>query len=237
MPNPTDRIIIPLDVPTHDAALTLIDSIPTATYWKIGLQLFVNSGPQLITALKTRHKKIFLDLKFHDIPNTVAQACAAATQYEVDLLTIHAANGSLTLKTALKATQTAAQTQNKRPPNIIAVTLLTSISPETLKTELHIPISVADYTQQMAQMAKTSGLAGAVCSPQEAATLRATCGPDFLLICPGVRPTWSAQNDQSRTMTPKAAIDAGADYLVIGRPITSAPDPATAFARICEELS
>jgi orotidine-5'-phosphate decarboxylase len=235
--NPTDRIIIPLDVPTLDQALTLIDQLPQATHWKIGLQLFVTSGPTLITALKTRHKKIFLDLKFHDIPNTVANACAAATQYEIDLLTIHAANGSTALKAAQKASLEAAQTQGLKPPNIIAVTLLTSIPPETLKTELHIPTSVADYTQQMALMAKTSGLAGAVCSPQEAATLRTTCGKDFLLICPGVRPTWSAQNDQSRTMTPKAAIDAGADYLVIGRPITSAPDPATAFARICEEIA
>jgi orotidine-5'-phosphate decarboxylase len=237
MPNPTDRIIIPLDVPTQQQALALIDSIPTATHWKIGLQLFVNSGPQLITALKTRHKKIFLDLKFHDIPNTVANACAACVQYEIDLLTVHAANGSVALKAAQKASIEAAQAQGLTPPNIIAVTLLTSIPPETLKTELHIPISVPDYTQQMAQMAKTSGLAGVVCSPQEAAEIRATCGKNFLLICPGVRPTWSDQNDQNRTMTPKAAIAAGADYLVIGRPITSAPDPAAAFARICEEIA
>lgn len=236
MPNPADRIIIPLDVPSQAAALSLIDRLPEATFWKVGLELFVNSGPSLLKELKARQKKIFLDLKFHDIPNTVAQACAAAAQYEVDLLTVHAANGSAGLKAAQSAAQAAAQAQNLTPPKIIAVTLLTSISSETLSAELHSPLSVPDYTQAMARLAKTSGLAGAVCSPQEAAALKAACGDDFLLVCPGVRPTWADRNDQSRTMTPKEAIATGADYLVIGRPITSAPDPGAAFTRICEEL-
>jgi orotidine-5'-phosphate decarboxylase len=230
------RIIVPLDVPSQEAALKLIDRLPDVTYWKVGLELFVSSGDSLITELKSRQKKIFLDLKFHDIPNTVEGACAAAARLGVDLLTVHATNGSAGLKAAQKATLESATAAHLPPPKIIAVTLLTSIDARTLAFDLKVPIELPEYALEMALLAQSSGLAGAVCSPQEADQLKATCGNDFLLVCPGVRPTWSDKGDQKRVMTPQQAIKAGADYLVIGRPITAAPDPAAAFRRICEEL-
>lgn len=232
-----DRIIVPLDVPTEAAAIDLIDRLPEVTFWKVGLELFVSTGPTLLQELKQRHKKIFLDLKFHDIPNTVAGACAAAARYGVDLLTVHATNGQACLTQAQAAAQASAEAAGVQPPQIIAVTLLTSISARTLALELKVPIELPEFALDMALLAKESGLAGAVCSPQEAAQLRQTCGSDFTLVCPGVRPTWSATGDQQRVMTPAQALQAGADYLVIGRPITAAEDPTIAFARIVEEMA
>lgn len=232
----SDRIIVPLDVPTEAAAIALVDRLPEVTFWKVGLELFVSTGANILKLLKERDKKIFLDLKFHDIPNTVAGACAAAARYEVDLLTVHATNGKAGLAAAQAAAQASAAAAGVQPPNIIAVTVLTSISPRTLALELKVPIELPEFALEMALLAKDSGLAGAVCSPQEAADLRRVCGEDFLLVCPGVRPSWSATGDQQRVMTPAQAIAAGASYLVIGRPITAADDPAAAFARIIEEI-
>jgi orotidine-5'-phosphate decarboxylase len=231
----SDRIIVPLDVPTEAAALELIDRLPDVTFWKVGLELFVATGASLLDTLKQKDKKIFLDLKFHDIPNTVAGACAAAARYGVDLLTIHAVNGAIGLQRAQEASQAAAAIAGVAPPNIIAVTLLTSISETILAQELHSKIGVPDYTIAMAKLAQNNGLSGIVCSPQEARSLRSACGEDFLLICPGVRPVGSDQDDQQRTMTPKDAFSAGASYLVIGRPITAAADPAAAFAQIVRD--
>jgi orotidine-5'-phosphate decarboxylase len=231
-----ERIIVPLDVPTIAAAIDLIDRLPQVVFWKVGLELFVSSGPAILQTLKQRDKRIFLDLKLHDIPNTVAGAAAAAAQYGVDLLTVHATNGSAGLTQAQTAATQAAIGLGLTPPQIIAVTVLTSIGATTLADELKVAIGLPEYALHLAQLARDSGLAGAVCSPQEAAALRATCGPDFLLVCPGVRPTWAAIGDQQRVMTPAEAIAAGADYLVIGRPITAAPDPVVAFDRIVREL-
>ncbi len=235
--NPADRIIVPLDVPNEAAAVALIDRLPEVQFWKVGLELFVASGASVLQTLKQRDKKIFLDLKFHDIPNTVAGACASAARYGIDLLTIHAVNGSIGLQRAQEAATAAAESAGVKPPNIIAVTLLTSISPAILADELHIPTPVPDFTRAMATLAKTSGLAGAVCSPQEAQDLRQACGEAFLLVCPGVRPAGTDRGDQQRIMTPKDAIAAGASYLVIGRPITAAIDPNAMFDRILTEIS
>jgi orotidine-5'-phosphate decarboxylase len=234
---PIDRIIVPLDVSTEAAALELIDRLPDVTFWKVGLELFVATGERLLHTLKRKDKKIFLDLKFHDIPNTVAGACTSAARYGVDLLTVHAVNGSIGLRLAQDAAQDAAAIAGLMPPNIIAVTLLTSISETILTQELHSTLNVADYTVAMAKLAQHSGLSGIVCSPQEAKNLRSVCGEDFLLICPGVRPVGSDKGDQQRTMTQKDAIEAGANYLVIGRPITAAHDPAAAFEKIVNDLS
>jgi orotidine-5'-phosphate decarboxylase len=235
--DPADRIIVPLDVPTEAAAMDLLDRLPEVRFWKVGLELFVATGASLLQTLKQRDKQIFLDLKFHDIPNTVAGACASAARYGVDLLTVHAVNGSIALARAQEAAATAAATAGVQPPKIIAVTLLTSISPDQLAGELQVPTPVPDFTRSMAKLAKTSGLAGAVCSPQEAQDLRQACGSNFILVCPGVRPAGSAVGDQQRVMTPKAAIAAGASYLVIGRPITAATDPQAMFNQILNEIS
>jgi orotidine-5'-phosphate decarboxylase len=229
----TDRIIVPLDVPDTAQAIELLDKLPDVTFWKVGLELFVGSGHEVIRILQERQKKIFLDLKFHDIPNTVVGACRAAAKYNVDLLTVHAAAG----RPALQAAVTALAATTERPPALIAVTLLTSLNSRELAFDLHIPVELPEYTLNMSLMAKECGCQGAVCSPQEVGALRRVCGQDFLLVCPGVRPEWAASADQRRTMTPVQAITAGADYLVIGRPITAAVDPGAAWEKICEELA
>lgn len=235
--SPTDRIIVPLDVPSEEAAIALVDRLPDVSFWKVGLELFVSTGGTILTLLKQRQKRIFLDLKFHDIPNTMAGACRAAGRYGVDLLTVHATAGREALLASQEAAIAGATEAGVAPPNVIAVTVLTSLSPRALAIDLKVSLELSDYALQMALMAQECGLAGAVCSPQEADQLRRVCGDDFLRVCPGVRPAGSAAGDQQRSLTPTQAIKAGASYLVIGRPITAAPDPAAAFAQICDELS
>lgn len=233
----SDRIIVPLDVPTQEQAIALLDQLPTVTFWKVGLELFVSTGPALLTELKARQKRIFLDLKFHDIPNTVAGACRSAARYGVDLITVHATAGKDALKAAQAAAEAGASECGHPVPNLLAITVLTSLSARSLAFDLKVPLELPEYALQMALLAQESGIPGAVCSPQEVAQLRQVCGKDFLLVCPGVRPTWAEKGDQSRVMTPKDALEAGASYLVIGRPITAAADPSAAFERICEEIS
>lgn len=235
MGGPEERIIVPLDVGTELEAIALMDRLPQVQFWKVGLELFVSVGPKILEELRGRGKRIFLDLKFHDIPNTMGGACGAAAVYGVDLLTVHGTAG----KAALLAAQDAARNavvQKAGGPKLLAVTVLTSLSGRSLALELKIPLEVSDYALQLALMAQECGLAGAVCSPQEVRQLRMVCQPGFLLVCPGVRPDWAERGDQQRTLTPLAAIQAGADYLVIGRPITGAADPGEAFRRICEEM-
>jgi orotidine-5'-phosphate decarboxylase len=231
-----DRIIVPLDVSSEVEAIALISALPKVTFWKVGLELFVSTGGTILQTLKEQEKQIFLDLKFHDIPNTVAGACRSAARYGVDLLTIHATAGRPALKAAREALQQGAEDAGQLLPRLIAITLLTSLTSRELAFDLKIPIELPEYTLQMALLAKESGLDGAVCSPQEVEQLRQVCGSDFLLVCPGVRPTWSEVGDQRRAMTPAAALRTGADYLVIGRPITASDDPPAAFDRICQEL-
>ncbi|NBO36774.1 orotidine-5'-phosphate decarboxylase, partial [bacterium] len=204
----------PLDVPDLDSAIALINRLPQVTFWKVGLELFTSTGPKILDILKSQEKRIFLDLKFHDIPNTVAGACRAAAGYGVDLLTIHATCGSDALKAAGEAVEIGAEKAGKKPPQLIAITLLTSISPRQLAFDLKIPLELPEFALEMALLAEKSGLNGAVCSPQEVQQLRETCKNDFLLVCPGVRPTWSDKGDQKRSLTPSQAITAGADYLV-----------------------
>jgi orotidine-5'-phosphate decarboxylase len=228
----TDRIIVPLDVPDTQRAMELVDRLPGVGFWKVGLELFVNSGAEVIKLLHERKKRIFLDLKFHDIPNTVAGACRSAASLDIDFLTVHAANGRIGLNAAVDAVA-----HTEKSPSIVAVTLLTSFNSREVAFDLHIPLEMQDYALQMAMMAKESGCQGAVCSPQEVAALRRACGQDFLLICPGVRPQWSTSGDQRRTMTPYQALQAGADYLVIGRPITAAVDIVAAWEKIAEEMA
>lgn len=232
-----DRIIVPLDVADAAAAYALVNSLPAVTFWKVGLELFVSSGPAVLKFLKEQGKQVFLDLKFHDIPNTMAGACRVAGQYGVNLITVHAAAGPAALAAAASAAQSGAEAANQAQPKLVAVTVLTSISSRSLAFDLKIPLELPDYALQMALMAQQNGLAGSVCSPQEADLIRRCCGQDWILICPGIRPNWAQKADQHRIMTPQAALKAGADYLVIGRPITQADNPADAFQRICDELS
>ncbi|MBD2302396.1 MULTISPECIES: orotidine-5'-phosphate decarboxylase [Nostocales] len=232
-----DKIIVALDVPDLEGAIALIDKLESVSFWKVGLELFTSTGPSILEILKSRQKRIFLDLKFHDIPNTVAGACRSAARYGVDLLTIHATAGKDALKAATEAAQTGATQAGVQPPKLIAITLLTSISARQLAFDLKIPLELPEFALEMALMAQESGLDGAVCSPQEVAQLRQTCGDEFLFVCPGVRPSWADKGDQKRSLTPSQALQAGANYLVIGRPITAAPDPELAWKRISEELN
>jgi orotidine-5'-phosphate decarboxylase len=226
------RVIVPLDVPSLEEAIVLLDKLPQVSFWKVGLELFVSAGPQILDILKQRGKRIFLDLKFHDIPNTVAGACRAASRYEVDLLTLHGTAGRKALEAAAQAVAS-----SPNPPKLLAITVLTSLNARELAFDLKIPLELPEYALQMALLAKESGLDGAVCSPQEVSQLRTLVGNDFLFVCPGVRPSWAETGDQKRVMTPAKALEAGANYLVIGRPITAADNPAAAWDKICEELA
>jgi len=225
-----DNIIVPLDVSTLDDAISLLDRLPEVSFWKVGLELFVSTGAAILQTLKEREKRIFLDLKLHDIPNTVAGAARAAKRYEVDFLTIHATAG----RKAMEAAVAAVAGSNTK---LLAITLLTSLNSRELAFDLKIPLELPEYALHMALLAQESGFPGAVCSPKEVEQLRQICGDDFCFVCPGVRPTWAEVGDQRRVMTPKQALDAGADYLVIGRPIAAASDPAAVWQRICAELS
>lgn len=232
-----DKIIVALDVGDEESAIALIDRLESVTFWKVGLELFTSAGPRILQVLKSRQKRVFLDLKFHDIPNTVAGACRGAARYGVDLMTIHATSGQDALKAAKEAVEEGAAQAGVKPSKLIAVTVLTSISSVQLAMDLKVPVELPEYALNMALMAQEAGLDGAVCSPQEVTQLRQTCGEDFVLVCPGVRPTWAAQKDQKRSLTPAQAIQAGADYLVIGRPITAADEPELAWQRISQELA
>lgn len=227
--DPQAKIIVALDVPSAGEAINLCDRLPQVSFWKVGLELFIADGSTILRELKARHKKIFLDLKLHDIPNTVASACRVATKYGADFLTIHASGG----KAMMQAAQAEVQGSSTQ---LLAVSLLTSISAPELASDLKVSIEIPEYVSQMVLNAQASGLTGAVCSPHEVAKLRSLLGDDFCFVTPGVRPAGAAVGDQSRVMTPKAAIASGANYLVIGRPITAAPDPVLAWEKICQEL-
>lgn len=231
-----NKIIVPLDVPTEKEAIALVEKLPEINWWKVGLELFISCGPSILTELKKREKRIFLDLKLHDIPNTMAGACRVAGSYGVDLITVHATAGREALKAARTAAEKSAAAADKPAPKLIAVTLLTSLTSRDLAFDLKVPIELPEYVLNMALLAEESGIGGAVCSPREVVELRRVCRDDFLLVCPGVRPSWASSGDQKRSLTPAKAIKAGADYLVIGRPITQAQDPGAALARICQEI-
>ncbi|XTZ20288.1 MAG: orotidine-5'-phosphate decarboxylase [cyanobacterium endosymbiont of Rhopalodia fuxianensis] len=226
-----NQVIVPLDVPNLTEAITLLDKLPQVSFWKVGLELFTATGPNILTILKERKKRIFLDLKFHDIPNTIAGACRSASEYGVDFLTLHTTAGQTALQAATKAISNTASR-----PQLLAITLLTSLNSRELAFDLKVSLDLPKYILQMAIFAQKFGANGAVCSPREVSQLRQICGDDFLLVCPGIRPSWFDNGDQRRVMTPSEAMKAGADYLVIGRPITMANDPIAAWEKICEEL-
>jgi orotidine-5'-phosphate decarboxylase len=204
---------------------------------KLGLEFFSANGARGVQQVqKASGLPIFLDLKFHDIPNTVAGAVRAACQLGVSILTLHAAGGRAMMEAAAKAATEAAYEFPIPRPTIIAVTVLTSMDDADLAA-VGVQSAVGDQVRRLAELAKVSGLDGIVCSPLEVEMLRADLGPGFKLVTPGVRPLWAAANDQKRFMSPADALKAGADYLVIGRPITAAPDPAAAATRIAAEIA
>tara|TARA_R110002050_G_scaffold268113_1_gene409969 strand:+ start:17851 stop:18558 length:708 start_codon:yes stop_codon:yes gene_type:complete len=226
------KIIVALDYPTADAALALAKQLdPARCKLKIGKELFTRSGPATVETLVKQGFDIFLDLKYHDIPNTVAKACSAAADLGVWMMNVHTLGGSAMMTAARKAIGNHADR-----PLLIGVTLLTSMDQATFD-EIGLQSSITDTVLRLAKLADRNGLDGVVCSAQEATKLRAQHGNNFQLITPGIRPANSAQGDQHRTMTPAQAITAGSSYLVIGRPITAAEDPMAALAAIELSLS
>ena len=216
-----------LDVPDQDAALRLVERLgPAVAFYKIGLQLFTRSGPGVVEAVKGTGAKVFLDLKFHDIPNTVRHSVESACALGVDLLTIHLSGGGAMIRAAAQGAQGA---------TVLGVTVLTSSNRETLR-EVGVEARVEDQVLRLARLAAENGVTGIVASPQEVSLLRQVFGSGLTIVTPGVRPEWAEANDQQRTMAPKAAMKAGADYLVIGRPITGQANPREAAERILAEL-
>ena len=227
-----ERVLVALDVPTAASALTLADRLRGAVAgFKIGSQLFTAAGPSVVRALVDRGDRVFLDLKFHDIPNTVAQACAAATRLGVWMLNVHAAGGRAMLVAARESVDATAAETGKAKPLLIAVTVLTSLGDQDL-AELGIAETAPRQALRLARLAADVGLDGVVCSAVEAPVLRSALGRRFVLVTPGIRPAGSARDDQTRIITPEAAIANGSDYLVIGRPITQASDPVAALSAI-----
>lgn len=236
MAKPDPKVVVALDFANPMRALALADRLdPAACALKVGKEMFVVAGPEPVRWMVTRGFKVFLDLKFHDIPNTVAQACAAATRLGVWMLNVHAAGGPAMLDAARRAVDGAAAAQGSARPLLIAVTVLTSLTDADLAAA-GIAEPAPQQALRLARLAQKHGLDGVVCSAVEAPALRSATGPGFKLVTPGIRPAGSAQDDQARIVTPAAAIANGADYLVIGRPITAAADPVAALASINETL-
>jgi orotidine-5'-phosphate decarboxylase len=227
------KIIVALDYPIADSALALADKLePGLCRLKIGKELFTAAGPALVEELIHRGFEIFLDLKYHDIPNTTAQACKAAASLGVWMVNVHALGGRKMLEAAREAIESKSSSHR---PKLVAVTMLTSMAQQDL-AEICINARLADVVLQLATLARDSGLDGVVCSAQETGMLRKNCGNEFCLVTPGIRPAHSNPNDQSRVVSPKAAIQAGSSYLVIGRPITQAADPLQALLEINREI-
>lgn len=225
------RVIVALDYAEAKAALTLVERLdPALCRLKVGKELFTVAGPGLVEALVQRGFAVFLDLKYHDIPNTVANACRAAAALGVWMVNVHALGGRAMLAAAREALM-----REKLPPRLVAVTVLTSMTASDLD-ELGISGSPLEAVVRLAKIARSCGLDGVVCSAQEAAVLRRECGSAFCLVTPGIRPAQAGRDDQQRVTTPRAAIDSGADYLVIGRPISQAGDPLTALEAINREI-
>lgn len=224
-----ERIFLALDVPGADEARSLIEHLgDKAVSYKIGLQLFCAAGPDFVRELADSGKNVFLDLKFHDIPNTVSGAVKAAASLGARMINLHCSGGSEMLKAARNALKGNGQTA------LLGVTVLTSLDDENLK-ELGMAYSTEGQVMLLARLAKEAGLDGVVCSPKEIELLRNEFGDDFLLVTPGIRPAWSETGDQKRVTTPVQALQAGASAIVIGRPVTAAADPATAMSRLLDE--
>lgn len=230
-------ILVALDVESAAKALALADALRGSVGgFKIGKQLFTAAGPAMVRELTERGDRVFLDLKFHDIPNTVAGAVHSAVATGAWMVNVHASGGSAMMRAAADAARQAAEKSGTPRPLVIAVTVLTSMDNETL-AEIGVARPMLDQVVHLATLAKASGLDGVVASPQEVRAIRAACGSDFEIVTPGIRPAdQQGKDDQARTLTPAQAIAAGSSYLVIGRPITAAPDPRQAADAIVATL-
>ena len=224
-------IVVALDYPTQKQALAMAKQLnPSQCRVKVGKELFTSAGPQVVESLHNLGFEVFLDLKFHDIPNTCAKACAAAAELGVWMVNVHASGGRRMMEAARNEIEKA-----KHKPLLIGVTVLTSMEQSDL-AELGLNISPIEQVERLAKLTQSSGLDGVVCSAKEVGLIREVCGPNFLTVTPGIRPAGAEQGDQRRVLTPAQAKEAGVHYMVVGRPITQAADPALACTKIIQEL-
>lgn len=230
------RLIAALDFPTVEAAKKAVEEIGDAVaYYKVGMELYYAAGNDMIRFLKEHNKKVFLDLKLQDIPNTVASALKVEARLGVDMINVHAVGGKKMMEAAAKAVKETAEELGVERPKLIAVTILTSMDEEQF-ADLNYKNTIPEQVVALAKLAKAAGLDGVVASPKEAAAIREACGPDFLIVTPGVRPAGSALDDQSRVTTPAQAFANGSTHIVVGRPIMKAEDRKQAAEAIVEEI-
>ena len=234
--HPADRIIVALDGMAPDQALAFAAQVEGLRWVKVGLELFVQAGPEVVGQLREQGLRVFLDLKFHDIPATMAGACRRAAALGAELITVHTCAGSEALKASQAASLDGAHSAGLATPTLLAVTVLTSWEQQRMQRELALSQSIVERVSALALLSSTAGIGGCVCSPLEAAALRSQLPGPFALVTPGIRSKGAAVGDQARVMGPAEAIAAGATQLVIGRPITRAADPSAAFSACCGEL-
>lgn len=231
-----DRLIVALDVSTMDAMKSIVSSLgDSVSFYKVGMELFYAEGDQTIRYLQDQGKHVFLDLKLHDIPNTVAHGVSSLTRLGANLITIHGQGGPIMMKAAAQAARESAEQLGIERPKLLAITVLTSFDDEAW-TSIGGQLPISDQVIRLAKLAKESGMDGVVCSALEAKMIREACGPNFLIVTPGIRPSFAATNDQKRIATPASALADGASRLVIGRPITQAANPQEAVRLIIEEM-
>lgn len=236
--NQNDKLILALDVAELDYAVDIVDKLGSyIDIFKVGLELYSLAGPSIISEIHKRGKKVFLDLKFHDIPTTVAKSGIALARQGIFMFNVHASGGLDMMKKCRDEVVNVCLKENLIRPCIIGVTVLTSMSQDVLKAEIGIQHSLNTHVRHLAGMALKAGLDGVVASGREARMIKGHCGNKFTVVTPGIRPSWAPVDDQSRTMTPKEALRAGADYLVIGRAILNQSDPARAIELIQQEIS
>lgn len=237
MPSFKNPLIIALDVDTFEEAAVLVDMLgPYAGGFKVGMQLYYGAGPEAVRRLREKQVPIFLDLKLHDIPNTVSGAARALTRLGASMLNVHAAGGRAMMSAAAEAARDEAAKRGENCPLVVAVTVLTSIDQVVFNNEMGISGAIQDRVAAWALLAREAGLDGVVASPWEIEAVRRACGHDFTIVTPGVRPGGAAAGDQKRAMPPGEAVRLGATYLVVGRPVTAVPDPVGAAEAILREI-
>lgn len=231
-----DKLIVALDLNSEDKAVSMAEKLKNEIrFFKIGLELFSSCGPSIVKRIEEMRCRVFLDLKFHDIPTTAAKAAAAVTGLGPFMFNVHALGGYEMMKLTAEAVASEASRLGIEKPKVLAVTILTSMDEKAIK-EVGLSLGSKDMVLKLAHLARKAGLDGVVASPSETKAIRKELGEDFIIVTPGVRPEWAAANDQKRIATPEAAIKDGANFIVVGRPITEAQDPAEAARQIRKEM-